>query len=120
MMNKFINEPVVNWSRQALPRRVEVEFKYDSGFWKFFLIVAYTMLGIIFLSVPAMFLIGALKNFLTQGWSESVSGGLAFGGISLVVFGSLFAATVFFPIMSRRKVIRFLDRDGVETRAGGK
>jgi hypothetical protein len=119
-MDPFINQPVVNWARQNLPRTVEVKLKGNSLFARILLGFCFAFLGLIFLGIPLLFFYSAITAFLADGWSQKVSGGLFGGTIFLGIFG-LFSLGIFFLLkFTRRKFAKFFSSAGVETRGGQK
>jgi len=117
-MNQFINQPVVNWAKQNLQKNVRVEPRFNSLFSKIFVGFGYSILGVSLLWLPCMFLYGAIRNFITKGWSEMVTGGLLGSGILFLILGRLFVAVIYLPLRTRRKIVKLLSADSVETRGG--
>jgi len=119
-MNQFINQPVVNWARQNLPRAVEIKLKGNSLFAKVLLGFCFAFLGLIFLGIPLLFFYSALTAFLANGWNQKVSGGLLGGTVFLGLFGLLTLGLFFYLRFTRRKLAKFISSAGVETRGGQK
>ena len=114
-MNQFINQPVVNWARQNLPQTVEVKLKVR---FKILFGVCFALLVLGFFDIPLLFYLSAISTFLSEGWNLKVFSGLFGGTIFLAIFGA-FALGIFFMMrFIRRRFVRVLDAEGVETRGG--
>jgi len=114
------NQQVVEWARRNLAKPAEIELRYNSVVSKIFAGFGYALLAVCLLWLPGFVLINAVSGLITKGWSDTVSGGLVFGLISLVILGGLFLAIVLLPVATRRKIAATLSVEGVETRSGQK
>lgn len=119
-MTEFINQPVVNWAKQKLANRVEVNLRYSSPVAKVFLGCAVAFLALVFFGLPIALGVGAIVKAIDQGWSDDVTRYLVVSVFMFLVFAALFSAIIFLPRIPRRKFVRHLDSEGVETRSGQK
>jgi hypothetical protein len=119
-MTEFINQPVVDWARQTLVNRVEVQLRYSSPVAKVFLGLAIGFLALVFFGVPIALAVGAIFKAVNEGWSDAIPRYLGCSGGMFIVFAALFSAIIFLPRMTRKTFAKFMDREGVTTRNGQK
>jgi|SRR5450432_2036222 len=119
-MTEFNNQPVVNWARQTLVNRVEVQLRYSSPVAKVVLGLAIAFLALVFFGLPIALAVGAIFKAVNEGWSDAIPGYLGCSGGMFIIFAALFSAIIFLPRMTRKKFAKFLDCEGVTTRDGQK
>lgn len=117
---QFYNQQVVEWARRNLIQPAEVKLRYNSMAAKIFVGLVYSILGVFLLGIPCALLIGTIYKAITQGWNDSVGGGLFFGLILLIFMGGLFLLIFYLPLITRRKIAVNLNAEGLETRGGKK
>lgn len=115
-MDKFINQPVVNWARQSLPQTVEVKLKEH----KVLMGICIALLGLIFGGIALIFLATAVFSLKSKGWNPEVTRGLVGGIFFLGVFAAFGGGLLLLGKVTRRKFAKYLSSDGVETRGGEK
>ena len=106
----FSNQPVVNWAKQNLQNPVKVKVLGGS---KISSVLLYAFLGIFFIGFPCLVLISTLYTYFTEGWSESIKGGLIIGTV-LFIGGSGFLCLI---IWLRGTIATVLTSEGVTTRS---
>lgn len=118
MAEQYLNQAAAEWARLNLAREVEIKLRGNS--WPARVVVALAMLflGVVFFGIPATLFINAAAGFVAHGWGEEVSKLLQMGTFFLAGFGGLALFLFFYLRALRRKLVRFLSADGVQTRGG--
>jgi hypothetical protein len=113
-MNQTVNEPAVNWARQALPQTVEVKIKEH----KILLGIAMGLLILIFGGIALAIYASAILSFMAKGWSSQVTGGLIGGTFFLIVLIAFVGGLFLLGKLTRKHFAKSFDGEGVRTRGG--
>jgi hypothetical protein len=105
----FSNQPVVNWARQNFADITEVKLKFNSP-------TAKIILALFIFCLPIALTILTVVQMVLVGYTSQTQALLVGSGFLFLLFAAVGAFALLIGSFSRRKIVRFFDAEGAETR----
>jgi hypothetical protein len=109
MHNEFYNQPVVEWAKRKLPAPLEIKLLFGSQWMRL-------LIYLLLFSVPLL-IVAALVFLKVQGRFEANWWGISLCGIVMLLPPLLI---ILVSLLTRQKIARSLDSDGVSASLGRK
>lgn len=100
---------IANWATQNINGRTEVKLKYNS-------LAAKIILALFVFCLPIAATIYGIVMMILSGFTSQSRAIFALAGFLYVLFAFVGAFSLLISYFTRRKIVRFIDAEGVETR----